>query len=952
MAGSPSDRVLRQVHRLFNFGAVGTMSDGQLLAQIVSSRDLAAEAAFEELVIRHGPMVLRVCRSVLDDAHDAEDAFQAVFIVLAHRAGSIRRSASIASWLFGVAQRVATRAKRGESRRRALNLRVAERTRQSYLPAENDLDWEILHEEIDDLPERLREPIVLCYLQGLTYAVAARQLGLSEMVIRGRLARARERLRLRLTRRGVTVPAGLLVAGAAGKAQAAIPITLVQGTIRIALGFMAGNTAAILARGVLNSMLLQRVIVTTILLCLGIGGSYWAWHAVAAMDDGKAQTNPGPAVVKTAGSSEAPKTDRYGDPLPPRAAMRLGTVRFRQFPQIDHVVYSPDGRLVVTDSQEDYLQVWDARDGRKLRKIEAGMEQVRDFAFSPDGTLIGALGCGSVPDRPRWAAQLTFLDVATGRLVRRAEWDLDESERVLAFAPDGKTVATDTDDGALRLWDVATAKLLHQQRLGGRQNVASIAFSPDAESHLLAIASGQVIHIWDAAHLRDVRTIVVEGEHPPTGLAFSPDGTTLAAGIKTDARDTIVDTGIKKVGAEIRLWSVRDGTLLRCFKSPKTTSVYQVYFSPDAKVLAATGFQGPPVLFDAVNGKELDSFGKEFDLLDVAWTHDISMAFSPEGRTLATVGGRQALHFWDLATGKDRLATPEAHLGGVYALAFPADGKTIISGSDDRTVRVWDLATGRPTKTLFHNGWVRSLAVSADGSFLAAGLEEYPKCVHLWNLKTGERLHTWTVASSTLRSVTLGGDGSSVIVALADGSRRCWDLSVGKERAISQPKLGKPLDPAVAAALPPVRPDLTVFSPDGGSKAIVDSSAGEPIKLADGQIRYDRANASSTIVWVDSQTGHVRREIAIPQSDVQRLAFSPDGQSIAVGYFSTLYPPARGYIRIFRLRDKREIQTIESPCAWIDALCFTPDGKQIVAGLQDTSIVIWDVRQMDKALGE
>ena len=135
---------------------------------------------------------------------------------------------------------------------------VAERTSEGYLPAENDPDWEILHEEIDGLPERLRAPIVLCYLQGLTYAAAAHQLGLSEMAIRGRLARARERLRQRLTRRGVTVPAGLLVAGAAGQAQAAIPMTLIQCTIRIALGFLAGNTAAILARGVLNSMLLDQ----------------------------------------------------------------------------------------------------------------------------------------------------------------------------------------------------------------------------------------------------------------------------------------------------------------------------------------------------------------------------------------------------------------------------------------------------------------------------------------------------------------------------------------------------------------------------------------------------------------------------------------------------------------------------------------------------------------------
>ena len=144
MASSSYDRVQRQVHRLFNFGTLGSMSDAQLLDQFVAQRDDAAEAAFEELVIRHGPMVLRVCRGVLHDAHDAEDAFQAVFLVLANRARSIRRGGSVASWLFGVAYRVATRGKRSASRRRALNQLIAERTSESYLTAENDPDWEIL----------------------------------------------------------------------------------------------------------------------------------------------------------------------------------------------------------------------------------------------------------------------------------------------------------------------------------------------------------------------------------------------------------------------------------------------------------------------------------------------------------------------------------------------------------------------------------------------------------------------------------------------------------------------------------------------------------------------------------------------------------------------------------------------------------------------------------------
>ena len=156
MARDPGSQLLRQVHRLFHSGAVGTMTDPQLLDQIVSRRDETAEAAFEELVIRHGPMVLRVCRSILHDAHNAEDAFQAVFLVLANRAGSIRRSRSLGSWLFGVAQRVANRARRSAARHRAREQVLAERTAEIIFPTQRDPDWGILHEEIHDLPERLR----------------------------------------------------------------------------------------------------------------------------------------------------------------------------------------------------------------------------------------------------------------------------------------------------------------------------------------------------------------------------------------------------------------------------------------------------------------------------------------------------------------------------------------------------------------------------------------------------------------------------------------------------------------------------------------------------------------------------------------------------------------------------------------------------------------------------
>jgi RNA polymerase sigma factor (sigma-70 family) len=322
MAGSSSDSMHRQVQRLFNLGTVGSLTDAQLLDSFVSTRDEAREAAFEELLVRHGPMVFRVCRSVLQDTHDAEDAFQAAFLVLAHRARSIRRRESVASWLFGVAHQVASRARRSAARRRARDQSVARRSSEGFLPAEERHDWEVLHEEIDHLPERLRAPVTLCYLEGLTYEAAAHQLGVSEAMVRGRLSRARERLRARLLRRGVTVPASLLAAGAAGQAQAAIPLTLIHSTVRIALGFMAGNTAGVLARGVLNSMLMNQLKVGAVLLLLGIGSSYWAWRAIGAASDDKGPASSRQVVGKTA--APTPKAQA----TPPAVTFRLsGSVR-------------------------------------------------------------------------------------------------------------------------------------------------------------------------------------------------------------------------------------------------------------------------------------------------------------------------------------------------------------------------------------------------------------------------------------------------------------------------------------------------------------------------------------------------------------------------------------------------------------------------------------------------
>jgi WD40 repeat protein len=722
-------------------------------------------------------------------------------------------------------------------------------------------------------------------------------------------------------------------------------------------------------------MILDQLRAATVLLCLGIGGSYWAWHALASAVDGKGQPNPGPAAVRAPDSSPPPRSDSYGDPLPPGAAMRLGTVRFRQAPGFMHIVYSPDGQFVVTDGGQYRLMVLDARDGKILRQIDLGFEGIGDLVFSPDGKTIAAVGFQLEPKRNVVVNHLVLADAATGRVVHRAGWDDQDNVGRVAYVPDGKTIATVSSDSTLRLWDVAATKLLHRERLvrEGKLAPKSIAFSPDAGSRLLAILWQETIDLWDVAHLRRARSIAIDRQYRPNCLMFSLDGTILAAGVASS-------------GEEIRLWRVEDGTLIGRFKSRKNTNVNHMAFSPDGKVLTTVGGKGSPVFFDTATGKELDSFGKEFsfgmgfDLLADSYTADRPLAFSPDGRTLAATGSVQSLHFWDLATGKDRLTTPEAHLGDVIALVCLADGKTIVSGSRDRTVRVWDIATGRSTKMLPHDNWVDSLSVSADGSLLATG-PAWGR-VNLWNLKTGERLRTWLVDQKSVRGVTLGGDGSSVIAALGDGSLRRWDVSTEKERPIAQPKLEKFPDRGPAGGQANV--NRAVFSRDGRSVAFMGGGLVQVVDLISGDRRFKEAlgngflstqvcefapdgqslaivrevragfqagnwsgssTAASTIVWLDNQTGHVRREIVIPDSDVLALAFSPDGQAIAVG--TLLIEPARGFIRIFRLRDKQEIQTIESPCPWINALSFTTDGRRIVAGLSDTSIVIWDVHSTE-----
>src|SRR5262249_4330039 len=276
-----------QLGTLYSLGTVGTMTDGQLLERFLARNDAAAsDAAFVCLVERHGAMVLSVCERVLGDPHEAHDAFQATFLVLVRKASSIRRRESVAGWLFSIARRVAARA-RGEAARHRRHLENLHAERMplgggdlaAIAVKPEEPDYGPLLDELDQLPERFRAPVVLHYFEGLSTEATAQRLGCARGTVLSRLARARHRLRNRLEQRGGALEAGLPATAAANhfSTHAVGPASLAHATIRpptppgladAALESVVPATVAALSQGVVRTLVLSKIRLILSLLVL------------------------------------------------------------------------------------------------------------------------------------------------------------------------------------------------------------------------------------------------------------------------------------------------------------------------------------------------------------------------------------------------------------------------------------------------------------------------------------------------------------------------------------------------------------------------------------------------------------------------------------------------------------------------------------------------------------
>jgi RNA polymerase sigma factor (sigma-70 family) len=295
MTRGTTSSAIREVESLFDGGSLTALSDRQLIERFIAARDRAGEAAFSALVGRHGPMVLGVCRQVVGDDHHAEDAFQAVFLVLARRARSIRQPELLSNWLYGVALRTACKARtrlkryRGDEEILAIN---SARTRAADQPAIDREQIEALHEEIARLPATSRVPVVLCYFEGLSLAETAARIHCPPGTVHSRLARARDRLRRGLARRGVALSAGALAAASTPRsASASISARVCDSTARTAIAFKTGGAtggatlASALAEEILGALLIgnlrQFVLTPIVAIAIATGAGLLArWTAI------------------------------------------------------------------------------------------------------------------------------------------------------------------------------------------------------------------------------------------------------------------------------------------------------------------------------------------------------------------------------------------------------------------------------------------------------------------------------------------------------------------------------------------------------------------------------------------------------------------------------------------------------------------------------------------------
>ncbi len=750
--------------------------DAALLQRFVAAED---REALTLLIARHGPMVLGTARRLVGNTHDAEDVFQAVFLSLARLAKRVRRGRALPAWLHRATCRIAAKVRkdRGPGPRGSSPEPCANSDPAAHLV------WQevrqALDEELQRLPERLRSPLLLCYLSGLTREEAARQLGWSLGTLKRRLEEGRRALCVRLARRGIA-SVGLALAVLTPEAlQAAVRTPLLDSTLRLTLSTRAavpGTIAALVLRSATTTKGLAMKSILALVAAVALGVGTYA---------GMGQADPAKPAEGTKEGAK-PATEERGvqvdDPLPAGSTLRLGTSRFRHGVSIGVMAVSADGKMAVVGAggsvtrQDGPTRAFDLVSGRALFTLGSGLAEV--IAISPDGRVIVT--------KEGFSRRLSVCDSGTGKVLRSINFPgarpLPEGD-TLTFTPDGKALATTCEGKDIRLIDFASGQTIRtfvhenpeSSLSGGQPQVLAIAFSPDGKW----MASGGYANdkdnyfarLWDVETGKEVRRFMhgIKG-YGVRSLAFSPDGKTLA---------TLGTQG----GAFLRLFDVGTGKQRRAF--PKDgeyrTRPGSVAFAPDGRTVAVA--LNSLHLYDVATGEERLRIGKRAT----------DPRFTDGGKTLvAAVEG--SVYCWDIATGKS--LTPRAGDNAVEQIFVTPDGSRVVTRDQDGYGHLWDATSGKHLRR-FSAAWRRGVALSPDGRFLACPVDDssaafddpgnslhgpYGSRVRLYDLVADKYLDPFPAFKGEARDVAFTADGTKLVTAEASGGRvRIWEVETGKE---------------------------------------------------------------------------------------------------------------------------------------------------------------------------